>query len=188
MEPSFFSTPAEMRKWFKKNYLKADELLVGYYKVSSGKPSVSWSESVDQALCFGWIDGIRKSIDGQSYSIRFTPRRPTSSWSAVNIKKVEELTKRGLMLPAGIKAFEMRKISNADSDKNNNEFPNSFRKKLTANKKAWEFFSSQPPYYQRAVLRWVMRAKQEATRVKRLHSLIDDCAAGQKIGPMRKKN
>ena len=185
MKPIFFSTPIEMRKWFKKNYLKEDELLVGYYKVSSGKPSITWSESVDQAICFGWIDGIRKSIDEQSYSIRFTRRRPTSSWSAVNIKKVEELTKRGLMLPAGIKAFEIRKKNYPDYNKDNNEFPSAFKKKLKSNKKAWEFFNSQPPNYQRAVLRWVMSAKQETTKVKRFQSLIKDCAAGQKVGPMR---
>ncbi len=188
MKPIFFSTPIEMRKWFKKNYLKEDELLVGYYKVSSGKPSITWSESVDQAICFGWIDGIRKSIDEQSYSIRFTPRRPKSSWSAVNIKKVEELTKLGLMLPVGLKAFEKRKEENSkiySYEEQHEKFPKHYKKQLTANKKAWEFFNSQPPYYQRAVLRWVMSAKQETTKVKRFQSLIEDCAAGQKVGPMR---
>ncbi|MEO6905944.1 MAG: hypothetical protein ABI148_06255, partial [Ginsengibacter sp.] len=108
-KPTFFSTQAVFRKWLEKNHEKAGELLVGFYKVSSGKPSITWSESVDEAICFGWIDGIRRSIDEESYSIRFTPRKSTSIWSAINIKKVEELTKKKLMDPAGINAFSKRK-------------------------------------------------------------------------------
>jgi len=109
LEPTFFPSPADFRTWLEANHDKAQELWVGYYKKRTSKPSITWSESVDQALCFGWIDGIRKSIDADSYMIRFTPRKPDSTWSAVNIKKVQELTEQGLMRPAGIKAFENRK-------------------------------------------------------------------------------
>src|SRR5258708_35999652 len=108
MTPHFFATPADFRKWLAKNHSSASELLVGFYKKDSGKPSITWPESVDQALCFGWIDGVRRRIDDVSYSIRFTPRKPRSVWSAVNIKRVEELSRQGLMRPAGVKAFEAR--------------------------------------------------------------------------------
>src|SRR6187549_476911 len=108
VQPTFFATQSDFRKWLEKNHSKATELFVGFYKVDSGKPSMTWSESVDQAICFGWIDGVRKSIDKDSYFIRFTPRKPTSIWSAINIKKVEELTKQGLMQPAGLASFEKR--------------------------------------------------------------------------------
>lgn len=188
MKPRFFSNQSQLRKWFEKNYDKKSELFVGYYKVSSGKPSVNWSQSVDEALCFGWIDGIRKSIDEESYMIRFTPRNPKSAWSAINIKKVEELTKLGLMKPRGIAAFEKRKENNSEIysyEKQNAKLSPEFLKQLKADKKAWAFFNSQPPYYQRVTQRWVMSAKQEATRIKRLHILIRDCAEGVKIKPMR---
>ena len=105
MAATFFATQAEFRKWLEKHHKNETELLVGFYKLDSGKPSMTWSESVDQALCFGWIDGVRRSIDKESYSIRFTPRKKTSNWSAINIKKMEELTKAGLMTEAGQKAF-----------------------------------------------------------------------------------
>jgi uncharacterized protein YdeI (YjbR/CyaY-like superfamily) len=188
MKPLFFSNQSQLRKWFEKNYDKKSELFVGYYKVSSGKPSVNWSQSVDEALCFGWIDGIRKSIDEESYMIRFTPRNPNSNWSAINIKKVEELTKLGLMKPRGIAAFEKRKEKNSEIysyEKQNVKLSPEFLKHLKANKKAWAYFNSQPPYYQRVTQRWVMSAKQEATRIKRLHILIRDCAAGVKIKQMQ---
>lgn len=188
MKPRFFSDQSHLRKWFEKNYDKKSELFVGYYKVSSGKPSVNWSQSVDEALCFGWIDGIRKSINEESYMIRFTPRKPNSNWNAINIKKVEQLTKLGLMKPAGIAAFEKRKEKNSEIysyEKRDEKFSTDFLKQLKGNKKAWAFFNSQPPYYQRVAQRWVMSAKQEATRIKRMHILIRDCAEGVKIKPMR---
>jgi uncharacterized protein YdeI (YjbR/CyaY-like superfamily) len=183
----FFPTQLDFREWLEKNHLKENELLVGFYKVGTGKPSLTWSESVDQAICFGWIDGIRKSIDNESYSIRFTPRKPTSAWSAINIKKVEQLTKQGLMKPEGIEAFQKRKGNKSGIYSYENEpakFPESYRKKFTSNKKAWAYFISMPPSYQKITTRWVMEAKQETTRIRRLEILIKDSDAGQKIKPI----
>ena len=149
--------------------------MVGFYKVGSGKPSLTWSESVDQALCFGWIDGVRKSIDAESYCIRFTPRKPKSVWSAVNIKKIEELTAKGLMQPAGIAAFEKRSDDKSRIYAYENkptEFPAEFAEIFRANKKAWEFFEKQPAGYKRTIMYWVLSAKQEATQKSRLEKLI----------------
>lgn len=184
----FFKTQKHLRKWFEKNRKKEKELFVGYYKVSSGKPSVTWSQSVDEALCFGWIDGIRKSIDEESYCIRFTPRKPTINWSAINIKKVEELTKLGLMKPAGLHAFSLRKDNKSKIYSYENlavNFDKSFEKKFKANKQAWKYFQSTAPSYQKITTRWVMSAKKEVTRIKRLEELIRDCALGKKIKAMR---
>jgi uncharacterized protein YdeI (YjbR/CyaY-like superfamily) len=142
MKPTFFAKQSHFRKWLEKNHKKKTELLVGIYKVGSGKPSVTWSQSVDEALCFGWIDGVRKSIDESSYSIRFTPRRSGSIWSAINIKKVEELTKQGLMKPAGIASFEKRKENKSriySYEKEPLKLSPAFEKKFKANKKAWNF-------------------------------------------------
>ena len=183
----FFPTQKHLRKWFEKNHKKEKELSAGYYKVSSGKPSVTWSESVDEALCFGWIDGIRRSIDEESYCIRFTPRKPKSNWSAVNIKKVEELTKLGLMKPEGFKAFGYREEENSKIYAYENpkvEFGKSFEKSFKANKKAWGFYQKTTPTYRKVTTRWVMSAKQKSTRLKRLNELINDCAAGKNIKSM----
>lgn len=184
---NFFSTQKHLRKWFEKNYKKEKELLAGFYKVSSGKPSVTWSQSVDEALCFGWIDGIRKSIDKESYCIRFTPRNPKSNWSAVNIQKVEELIKLGLMKPEGLKAFTLRKESKSKVYSYENpvvQLDKSFEKKFRSNKQAWQFYQSVTPTYRKVTTRWVMSAKQETTRLKRLEELIRDCAEGKKIKAM----
>lgn len=184
IKPSFFATQEDFRKWLLKNHQTATELIVGFYKVDSGKPSMSWSQSVDQAICFGWIDGVRKTIDKESYLIRFTPRKPTSTWSAVNIKKVEELTKKGLMQPNGILAFEKRKEHKSKIyayEKKAVKLSAGFEKKFKANKKAWAFFQSLPPSYHRSAIDWVMSAKQEATSIKRLSELINDSEAGRKI-------
>jgi uncharacterized protein YdeI (YjbR/CyaY-like superfamily) len=184
---SFFPTQKHLRKWFEKNHKKEKELLAGFYKVSSGKPSVTWSESVDEALCFGWIDGIRRSIDDESYCIRFTPRNPKSNWSAINIKKVEELTKLGLMKPEGLKAFSLRKENKSKVYSYENpivELDKSIEKKFKANKQAWKYFKSTAPSYQKITTRWIMSAKQETTRLKRAEELIRDCAAGKKIKAM----
>ncbi len=151
---AFFPTQKHLRKWFEKNHKKEKELLAGYYKVSSGKPSVTWSQSVDEALCVGWIDGIRKSIDDESYCIRFTPRNPKSNWSAINIKKVEELTKLGLMKPEGLKAFGLRKENKSKVYSYENpivELDKSIEKKFKANKQAWKYFKSTAPWYQKMV-------------------------------------
>jgi len=182
--PLFFPTPSSFRKWLEKNHDKAKELLVGFYKVNSGKPSMTWSESVDEAICFGWIDGVRKSIDAESYSIRFTPRKPGSIWSAINIQKVEHLSKKGLMHPSGIAAFEKRKDSKSriySYEKPPEVLSDDFLKKFKSNEKAWQFFQSMPPSYRRTAVHWVMNAKQENTRLKRLNELINDSEAGRKI-------
>ncbi len=183
----FFPTQKHLRKWFEKNHKKEKELYVGFYKVSSGKPTITWSQSVDEAICFGWIDGIRKSIDEESHCIRFTPRNPKSNWSAINIKKVEELTKLGLMKPEGLKAFSYRKddVSKIYTYENPKvEFDKSLEKSFKANKKAWAFYQTATPTYRKVTTRWVMSAKQESTRLKRLNELITDCAAGKNIKAM----
>jgi uncharacterized protein YdeI (YjbR/CyaY-like superfamily) len=184
MSPTFFPTPSHFRKWFEKNHLKETELYVGFYKVDSGKQSITWPQSVDEALCFGWIDGVRKSIDEHSYYIRFTPRKPGSIWSAINIKKIEELTKKGFMHPKGHEAFSHRKEAKSkiySYEKAPAELAKEYEKKFKANKKACAFFHSLEPSYQRQCLHWVMDAKQEKTRISRLDELIRDSDAGHKI-------
>ncbi len=187
-ELTFFKTQLEFRAWLEKNHDKAAELFVGFYKVGSGKPSMSWGESVDQALCFGWIDGLRKSVDDESYFIRFTPRKATSIWSAVNIKKVEELIAKKLMQPAGLASFNLRKEHKSkiySYEKEPAALSAAFLKKFKANKAAWKYFQSMPPSYQKTVIHHVMSAKQEATRIKRLDELIADSGAGRKIKSQR---
>jgi uncharacterized protein YdeI (YjbR/CyaY-like superfamily) len=181
MAPVFFSKPSDFRKWLKKNHKKEIEFLVGFYKVGSGKPSMTWSQSVDEALCFGWIDGVRTSIDKDRYQIRFTPRKSSSIWSAVNIKKIEVLTKKGLMQSAGLESFEKRKEDRSKIYSHENEetrLEPKFEKQFKANKKAWEYFQSLAPSYRKPATRWVMSAKQETTRIKRLNELIADSAVG----------
>lgn len=181
MQPIFFATQEEFRKWLEKNHAKETELLVGFHKVDSGKPSMTWSQSVDQALCFGWIDGVRKSIDKDSYCIRFTPRKSTSIWSAVNIKKIEELTQQGLMHPAGIASFQNRQENKSKIYTYENEevkLSPEFEKRFKANKLAWKYFQSLAPSYKKSSTNWVMSAKQESTRSKRLDQLIMDSEAG----------
>jgi uncharacterized protein YdeI (YjbR/CyaY-like superfamily) len=175
MKPVFFSEQAEFRQWLEENHKKETELFVGFYKVGSNKPSMTWPQSVDEALCFGWIDGIRKSIDKDSYCIRFTPRRKSSIWSDINIKKVEALIRQGLMQPAGIEAFSYRKQKSSgtysfenDSKKLSQGFENTFK----TNKKAWDFFITLAPSYQRTVIHWIMTAKQQATQLSRLEKVI----------------
>src|SRR5258708_2918972 len=176
-EPTFFPTRADFRAWLETHHDKFQELFVGFHKKSSGKPSITWPESVDAALCFGWIDGVRRSIDETSYTIRFTPRRPTSTWSTVNIKRVQELTKNGLMHPAGLKAFAARSAKRSGiysyEQQKSAQFSREQEKQFRANKAAWEFFRSQPPWYQRLTTYWVVSAKKEETKLKRISVLID---------------
>jgi len=184
MNPIFFKNQSELRKWFQKNHLSEQELILGYYKKGTGKETVSWSESVDQALCFGWIDSVRKSIDGESYQIRFTPRKPNSIWSNVNIKKIEELTDKALMHTTGIEAFNKRKEHKSGVYAFENEeqkLNEDFEKQFKANKKAWKFFNEQPPGYKKLALHYIMTAKLEATRNKRFHDLIADSEAGLRL-------
>lgn len=185
MEPTYFPTPTDLQQWFEKHHETEKELLVGYYKKDSGKPSITWPESVDEALCVGWIDGVRRSLGAESYTIRFTPRRANSIWSAVNIARVEALTNEGRMKAAGLAAFEVRKedksgiYSHEQRDKI--ELSPAETKQFKGNTKAWEFFEAQTGSYRKAVLWWIVSAKQDATRVKRLTSLIDDSAKGRLI-------
>jgi uncharacterized protein YdeI (YjbR/CyaY-like superfamily) len=184
INPIFFENQEDFRKWLEKNHNTEKELFVGYYKISSEKHNMTWSQSVDQALCFGWIDGIRKSIDKESYFIRFTPRKPKSIWSSVNINKFNELSRAGLMKPAGIAAFKLREESNSKIYSYENEelkLPEEFDQLFKANGRAWSYFQSLPPSYRKVSTRWVMSAKQEVTRIKRLDELIRDCEAGRKI-------
>ena len=180
MTPTFFAKQADFRKWLENNYKKETELLVGFYKVDSGKPSITWTQSVDEALCFGWIDGVRKSIDKDSYQIRFTRRKSTSIWSAVNIQKIEVLTKQGLMQPAGLLSFQNRKENKSKIYSYENEevkFSSDFEKQFKENKKAWKYFQLLAPSYKKPSTNWVMSAKQEATKIKRLAELISDSEA-----------
>lgn len=184
MKPIFFATPAELRRWFSQNHKTAKELLIGYYKVGSGRPSVTWQQTVDEALCFGWIDGVRRGIDSESYTIRFTPRRTKSIWSAVNIKRVGELTKLGRMKPAGLKAFEARDPKRANlysGEQRGVAWPAKLEKQFKANKAAWAFFSEQPAGYRKTIGWWVVSAKKEETQQKRLARLIEMSAAGQRV-------
>ena len=184
-EPAtFFESQDEFRKWLENHHDKEAELIVGFYKVDSGKPSMTWSQSVDQALCFGWIDGVRKSIDKESYCIRFTPRRSTSNWSAINIKKIEELTKAGLMKPAGIKAYNLRKENKSEVYSYENVSvvldPN-YEKQFREDQTAWDFFMKQAPSYRKAVIRWIMSAIQEKTRQLRLEKTIKESGKQKRV-------
>ena len=185
MQPHFFKTPADFRKWLAKNHASATELLVGFYKKDSGKPSITWPESVDEALSFGWIDGIRRRIDDVSYSIRFTPRKKSSTWSAINIARVAELTKLGRMQPAGLRAFEHRRDEKSAIYAYENEartLSADDEKKFRANKKAWDFFNAQPPGYRRLTIYWITSAKKEETRARRLATLIEDSENARRLG------
>lgn len=175
MRLAFFATQVKFRKWLEKNHKKETELLVGFYKVDSGKPSMTWPQSVDQALCFGWIDGVRRSINKESYSIRFTPRRSTSIWSTINIKKVGELTKSGLMTDAGQKAFALRTENKSgiySHEKEPADLAKKYVRQFKTNKLAWNFFNVQAPSYRKVMIHWIMSAKQEKTRLSRLEKTI----------------
>lgn len=179
MNATFFPTQADFRRWLELNSEKEPELLVGYYKVDSGKPSMTWSQSVDQALCFGWIDGIRRSIDNESYCIRFCPRRKTSIWSDINIKKVEDLRAAGLMTEAGLKAFSYRKEQKSGIYSFENKvfnFDTSTENLFKQNELAWFKFTQKSPSYKKTVTHWIMSAKQERTKLSRLEQVIKECA------------
>ncbi|MEW6732760.1 MAG: YdeI/OmpD-associated family protein [Acidobacteriota bacterium] len=184
MEIKFFKSPGDFRKWLEKHHTTAQELWVGYYKKSSGKASITWPESVGEALCFGWIDGLRKSVDEFSYTIRFTPRRPGSIWSVVNIKHVQELSAKGLMQPAGLAAFQARKENKSgiySYEQRSDKLDEPYEVLLKQNKAAWNFFYAQSPSYRKAAIWWVVSAKKEETRLKRLDKLIEDSAQGRTI-------
>ena len=184
MEARYFATPAEFRAWLEDNHATATELLVGFYKRGGQQIGITYQEALDQALSFGWIDGVRRKVDDQRWTIRFSPRKRRSIWSGVNIKRVEELTALGLMHPAGLDAFAAR--DKARSGVYSYERPQSldaaFEQQLRAHPEAWQFFQSQPPWYRRTASSWVMSGKHEDTRRRRLATLIDDSAHHRRIG------
>ena len=185
METRYFKTPAEFRAWLEKNHSTAKELGVVLHRKASGKPTMTWSDAVDQALCFGWIDSIARRIDETSRVQRFTPRKPKSNWSAVNIKKVGELTARGLMSPAGLAAFARREESRSGVYSYENrhlaKLDAEREKMFRGRKRAWEFFSDQPPSYRQTAIYWVMNAKREETRSNRLAKLIEVSASSRRL-------
>jgi uncharacterized protein YdeI (YjbR/CyaY-like superfamily) len=191
MKPKFFPSPSAWHAWLDEHHEKQDELLVGFYKVGSGKASITWPEAVDGALCFGWIDGVRKSLGESSYVIRFTPRRAKSVWSAVNIKRVAELSASGLMRPRGVQAFELRTGNRSEiyayEQRKGAKLEGAYEKQFRANQKAWKFFQAQPPWYQRTASWWVISAKKEETRLKRLGQLIEDSENARTIRELRRK-
>lgn len=188
MKPTHFATPALFRAWLEKHHDSATELWVGYYKKASGKPSMTWPESVDQALCFGWIDGIRKSMDADRYMNRFTPRTARSNWSAKNIKRAKELIDLGLMRPAGLKAFEQRAEARSAGysyeQRHLAALDPEQERQLRRNKKAWAYFQAQPPSYRQTAIWWVTSAKQDQTKDRRLARLIEESAADRTVPPL----
>jgi uncharacterized protein YdeI (YjbR/CyaY-like superfamily) len=186
MNVKFFKSQSDFRKWLEKNHDSAKELWVGYYKKASGKKSISHAEAVDEALCFGWIDGIRKSIDEISYTNRFSPRKPKSNWSKVNITRFNELKEAGLVSSHGMKIFDERDQhrSGYSLQDRTEEIDPKYERKFKVNKKAWNFFQTLPPGLRRNAIFWVTSAKQEETRVRRLAKLIEDCTKGIRVGQM----
>ncbi|HEY5767923.1 MAG TPA: YdeI/OmpD-associated family protein [Candidatus Udaeobacter sp.] len=184
MKPKFFRTPADFVIWLEKNHATATELWVGFYTKDSGKPSITWLESVDQALCFGWIDGLRKRVDEISYQIRFTPRRRGTIWSTTNIKRAKELTRQKQMQATGLKAFAAR-IENKSGiysyEQRSSELNQPYANLLKKNKAAWSFFEKQPPSYRKMIGWWIISAKKEETRMARLAKLISESAKGKRL-------
>ena len=187
MRLTFFETPSKFRAWLQKHHKTANELWVGFYKKATGKPSITWQEAVDEALCFGWIDGIRKSVDAESFTNRFTPRRRGSVWSAVNTRRAAELLKAGRMRAAGTAAFAARdaaKTQTMSHVRSNPRLDRALADRFKTNRDAWEFFSAQPPGYKRMSVWFVMSAKRDQTRTKRLEHLMALSAAKRRLMPM----
>ena len=184
MKPRFFKSGAEFRAWLEANHGAAPELLMGFYRKESGKSGITYAEALDEVLCFGWIDGVRKRFDASSYTIRFTPRKPGSIWSAVNTKRVGELIKLGRMHRTGQKVFESRNQEKANQysyERATCKLEGAYAKQFRANGRAWEFYQAQAPWYRRTSSWWVLSAKREETRWRRLEKLIADSAAGRRI-------
>src|ERR1700752_661896 len=191
MKPKFLTTAEKFREWLEKNHATSQELLIGFYKKDSGRKSITYSETLDEALCFGRIDGVRKRIDEISYTIRFTPRKPRIIWSNINVRHVERLKKDGRMKPPGLDAFALRdeKRTGIYSFENRpREFSADFSKRFRANKAAWSFFNKQAPFYKKTIIFWVMSAKKEETRLGRLNRLIDSSSRGVRVGLLAKTN
>ena len=186
----FFPTPAAFRRWLEKNHERERELWVGFYKKDSGRPSITWPESVDEALCFGWIDGVRKSVDESRYKIRFTPRKPESIWSAVNTRRVAALKKAGRMAAAGLAAFARRDAARTQQysyERAAAKLRPEEERLFKAARPAWEFFRAQPPSYQRICAWYLASAKKDETRRRRLEALIDASARGRRIDDTYRK-
>jgi uncharacterized protein YdeI (YjbR/CyaY-like superfamily) len=185
MKPKFFSSPEQFRKWLEQNHNSAAELLIGFHKKASGKKSITYAEALDEALCFGWIDGVRKNLDETSYTIRFTPRKPKSIWSNINVKHLERLKKEGRMHPAGLEAYARRdpKRTGIYSFENRPlELAPEYEKLFRQNKAAWKFFQEQPPGYKRLMVFRTMSGKKEETRLRRLKQLIESSEKGVRLG------
>jgi uncharacterized protein YdeI (YjbR/CyaY-like superfamily) len=191
VEPVFFAAPSEFRAWLEENHERAGELLVGFHKKATGKPSMTWPESVDEALCFGWIDGVRRSLGPDAYTIRFTPRKPRSTWSAVNIRRAQELIREGRMRPAGLRAFEARTDDRsaiyAYEQRQDAKLAPEEERELRADERAWAFYSAQPPSYRKRMIWWIVSAKRDETRRKRLRTLIEGSANGVRIRQFRRR-
>lgn len=189
LDATHFTTAAEFRAWLASNHDHTDVLWVGFWKKATGRPSITWPEAVEQALCYGWIDGVRRSIDDERYANRFTPRRPGSIWSARNLATYAELDRRGEIAAPGRAAFERRdpeKTNRYSFERERAELSGEYRRLLEADEAAWTFFRSQPPSYRKTATHWVMSAKREETRRRRLATLIADSAAGLRIKPLRR--
>jgi uncharacterized protein YdeI (YjbR/CyaY-like superfamily) len=191
MKPSYFRSPDEFRSWLAENHAKCTALLVGFYKKDSGKASITYPEALDEALCFGWIDRVRKSVDELSYTVRFTPRKKDCYWSKVNTKRAKELSKLGFMQPAGLKAFAARDRAATrrySFERANGKLPPAYAKQFQATPEAWAFFQSQAPYYQRVATWWVVSAKQEETRLRRLQTLVEHCPQHRRVAQITSPN
>jgi uncharacterized protein YdeI (YjbR/CyaY-like superfamily) len=187
--PTFFETPEDFRAWLNANHDQEQVLLVGFYKVGSGKPSITWEQSVEEALCFGWIDGVRRRIDDKAYTIRFTPRRPGSHWSQKNIDSVQRLIAAGPMQPAGLAAYQARSAEKSARASYEQDKTPELSPELLAHTEqqaeAWAFFQAQPPGYRRTMLHWVTSAKQEQTRLRRLDRILEVSAQGTRVDLMK---
>lgn len=191
MQPKFFTSPGKFREWLERNHDTATELLIGFHKKSSGKKSITYAEALDEALCFGWIDGVRKSLNETSYMQRFTPRKPRSIWSNINVKHVERLKREGRMHPAGLAAYERRAPERTGIYSFENaprELPPEYEKTFRQNKAAWKFFQDQPPGYKRLMIFRTVSAKKEETRLRRLKQLIESSEKGERLGILKQKD
>lgn len=190
MKPVFFADARELREWLSAHASTLPEAWVGLYKKGSGQSSITWPELVDQLLCFGWIDGVRKSLGEDSYMIRITPRRPGSNWSAVNLRRFPKLIEMGVIQPEGMAAWNARDEKKAlqySYEREHAALGKEFEALFRARPEAWEFFQAQPPSYRKSAIAWVVTAKREATRRRRLDVLISDSAQGQRIGLLRRE-
>jgi uncharacterized protein YdeI (YjbR/CyaY-like superfamily) len=190
--PRYFATPNELRAWLQEHHATADELWVGFYKKGSGRPSISWPEAVDEALCFGWVDSIRKRIDEERYVNRFTPRKPNRTWSAKNVRRFEELASQRRVRAAGRRAFEQRRLDTTGTysyeQRHAVRLPAAFERRFRAKEKAWTWFQAQPEGYRASALFWVMSAKKPETRERRFGTLIDDSGRGRRVPPLRPRS